>query len=425
MFIVYDFIFLVFALVCLPLYLFKKKFHKGFLARLGMLPKELKLDRPIWIHAVSVGEVMSIKKMLEELRLAYPGKKFVISTVTPTGNKIARGIAKAEDLVTYLPLDLSFIVRPVIDKINPCLFIIAETEIWPNLISCLYKKNIPVMIVNARISGRSFKGYLSVKYLLRPILEKINQCCAQSETDAQRLLCLGVNKDKLRITGNLKFDSLISGKAGVDCRAKLRLMPKEKLFIAASTHPGEEEIILAAFTRLKEGAPDLRLLIAPRHPERSPQICELVKKSGFWPRRTGSLDKEESDRQEDETVFILDTIGELIGFYAIADIVFVGGSLVKKGGQNILEPASLGKPVLFGPYMFNFRDIAGMFLKAEAALAVHNGEELKEKIEYLLGYPSKIDEMAKKARGLIAQNQGATKRNLESIRIILEGAEKR
>jgi len=421
MFIIYDFVFLLFAFVCLPLYLLKKKFHKGFLARLGMLSEGLSLDRPIWIHAVSVGEVMSIKKMLEELKLAYPGKKFVISTVTPTGNKIARGIARPSDFVTYLPLDLSFIVRPVIDKINPCLFIIAETEIWPNLISCLYKKNIPVMIVNARISERSFKGYLSVKYLLRPILEKINQFCAQSETDAQRLLCLGVNKDKLRITGNLKFDSLTLAKAGVDYRAKLGLGAKEKLFIAASTHSGEEEIILAAYAKLKEGSPDLRLLIAPRHPERSPQVCGLVKKTGFWPLRIGSLGKEKSGRQEDEAVFILDTIGELIGFYAIADIVFVGGSLVKKGGHNILEPASLGKPVLFGPYMFNFRDIAGVFLKAEAALAVHNGEELKEKIEYLLGNHSKIDEMARRGRELISENQGATKRNLESIRKILEG----
>lgn len=425
MFIIYDFVFLLFAFVCLPLYLLKKKFHKGFLARLGLLPENLGLDRPIWIHAVSVGEVMSIKNMFEELRLAYPGKKFVISTVTPTGNKIARGIAKAGDLVTYLPLDLSFIVRPVIDKINPCLFIIVETEIWPNLISCLYKKNIPVMIVNARISGRSFKGYMSVRYLLRPVLEKISRFCAQSETDGQRLLCLGVNKDKLQITGNLKFDSLTLAKAGVDYRAKLRLGSKEKLFIAASTHPGEEEIILAAFTRLKEGAPDLRLLIAPRHPERSPQICDLVKKAGFWPLRISFLDREKSERYEDEAVFILDTIGELIGFYAIADIVFVGGSLVKKGGQNILEPASLGKPVLFGPYMFNFRDIAEMFLKAEAALAVHNGEELKEKIEYLLGYPSKIDEMARRGRELIAENRGATKRNLESIKVILEGAGKK
>ena len=391
---------------------------------MGMLPKELNLDNPIWIHAVSVGEVMSIKKMLEELRLAYPGKKFVISTVTPTGNKIARSIARPQDFVTYLPLDLSFIVRPVIHNINPCLFIIAETEIWPNLIDCLHKKNIPVMIVNARISGHSFKGYLGIKYLLQPVLEKISQFCAQSETDAQRLLCLGVNKDKLRITGNLKFDSLISGKAGIDYRVKLGLNAKEKLFIAASTHPGEEEIILAAYIKLKEGTPDLRLLIAPRHPERSLEICALAKKAGFWPQMTSSLGKEKSGRQEDETVFVLDTIGELINFYAIADIVFVGGSLVKKGGHNILEPASLGKPVLFGPYMFNFRDIAEMFLKAEAALAVHNGEELKEKVEYLLRYPSKIDEMAKRAGELIAQNQGATKRNMENIKVILEGVGK-
>jgi 3-deoxy-D-manno-octulosonic-acid transferase len=388
-----------------------------------MLPVDLELNRPIWIHAVSVGEVMAIKGLLKGLREVYPQERFVISTVTPTGNKIAKGIASKSDFVTYLPLDFSFIVKKVVDKVNPSLFIIAETEIWPNLIHYFYLKNIPVVVVNGRISDRSFKGYRSIRYLLQPVLEKISLFCVQSESDAQRLFCLGVDRDKVRITGNIKFDTAdYTDKKSTDYtdyKMKLGLQDKEKLLVAGSTHHGEEEIVLIAYQELKKQFTDLRLLIAPRHPERSDEIANLIKKFGF---KFEMLSRRIDRGVSRETIFILDTIGELLSFYAIADIVFVGGSLVKKGGHNILEPASLGKPVLFGPYMFNFRDIAEMFLKAEAALVVDNEQDLVEKVEQLLRYPAKIDEMARRAKGLITENQGATKRNLESIKIILEGA---
>lgn len=422
--IIYNFIFLLFALVYLPVYLFKGKFHRGFLLRLGMLPNGLNLDKPIWLHAVSVGEVMSIRRLLEELRAAYPRKRFVISTVTPTGNKIAKSIAGENDFVTYLPLDLSFIIRGVIAKIKPCLFIIAETEIWPNLISCLYKKNIPVLVVNGRVSGRSFKGYRSINYLLRPVLKKISFFSVQSETDAQRLLCLGADKDKVRVSGNMKFDTKDYrgyAAAKVDYREKLGLGRQEKLFIAASTHPKEEEIVLGAYKQLKEALPDLRLMLAPRHPERAGEVSGLIKKSGLESRRISSLAKETPGQEDKQSVFILDTVGELVSFYAVCDIVFVGGSLVKKGGHNILEPAALGKPVLCGPYMFNFSDIAELFFRAQAAITVHSREELEEKVEYLLSCPQKADEMAKSAKEVILENQGATARNLEYIKNYMGG----
>ncbi len=235
MFIIYDLIFLVFAVFYLPVFLFKRKMHAGFAMRLGVLPKNLNLDRPIWIHAVSVGEAMAIKLLLEGLREVYPAKRFVISTVTPTGNKIAKGIAKENDFVTYLPLDFSFIVRRVLDKINPGLFVIAETEIWPNLIYSLYNRNIPMVVVNARISDASFRGYSAGKFLLRSLLNKISLFCVQTGRDAGRFSRLGVRDKKIKITGNMKFDAvevvLAPEKNYADWRIKLGLANEEKLLV--------------------------------------------------------------------------------------------------------------------------------------------------------------------------------------------------
>jgi 3-deoxy-D-manno-octulosonic-acid transferase len=442
MFIIYDLIFFIVATIYLPVYLFKRKFHCGFLARLGFLRGDLSLNKPIWIHAVSVGEAMAVRCLVDELRKIYPDKKFVISTVTVTGNKIAQGIAKEGDFTTYLPLDLSFIVGSVIDKLMPSLFVIAETEIWPNLITYLYRRNIPVVTVNGRVSDASFKGYSRIKFLLKPILKKMSLFCVQTERDAERLMRLGVSKDKIQVTGNMKFDASarpdirrdslsINGersrtidvkdyadfkKAHTDYRQKLGLGLSEKLLVAASTHAGEEEIILNVYQGLIREFPHLRLLIAPRHPERTPLILNLIKKFGFEIEKISLLN--ETTRQPDNqtTIFILDTIGQLIYFYALADIVFVGGSLIKKGGHNILEPASLSKPILFGPYMFNFGDIADLFLNHKAAIKVSGQTDLKTNIAELLRNPSRAIELGRRAQQLILQNQGATRRNVEYIR---------
>jgi len=417
MFILYDLIFLVISIVYLPIYLLRGKFQRGFMARLGILPKDLELNNPIWIHAVSVGEAQAVRVLVEGLRKAYPAQKFVISTVTATGNKIAKTFAKDGDLVTYLPLDFSFIVRKTINKIKPKIFILAETEIWPNLISYLYKKNIPTAVVNGRISGRSFKGYRFIKFLAQPILTKIRLFCVQTERDAERLRSLGVAADKIKVTGNMKFDITIDTQKDYSAyRLKLGLLPDEKLLVAGSTHPQEEEIILGVYQELCVTYPDLKLLIAPRHPERSADIAALIEKFGFSPVRLSSLNSRTQRTQSNSrTIFILDSIGELLNYYAIAEVIFVGGSLVKKGGHNILEPAALGKPVLFGPQMFNFWDIAELFLSAQAALVVSGPEELKTKISDLLSDPSLIAQLGKRAREVVFRNQGASPRNLEFL----------
>ena len=421
--IIYDLVFLIIGIAYLPVYVFRRKLHRGFLARLGFLPKGLSLGRPIWIHAVSVGEAMAIRGLLEGLRTIYPEKKFVISTVTSTGNAIAKAASKEGDFVTYLPLDFSLVARGVIKRLNPSAFIIAETEIWPNLIACLYKKKIPVIIVNGRISDKSFRGYLSIKFLLRPTLTKINLFCVQTKRDAQRLVRLGVNEDKINITGNMKFDSALSKMDSFQLdglRRNLGLRPSDKLWVCGSTHPGEEDMVLYAYKELQREFPDLKLLLAPRHPERSADIAKIVSSFGF---RSEFISRQPSKCSTclTQPVFILDTIGKLIYFYGIAEIVFVGGSLIEKGGHNILEPAFLAKPVLFGPYMFNFRDIADLFLKNEAAVLINSKEELQEKIKKFLQNPQDALQLGQRARDLILRNSGATKKSLELIKNNLRG----
>jgi len=422
MFIVYDFIFFIISLIYLPVYLWEKKFHRGFLARLGFLPKDLTLDHPIWIHAVSLGEALAVRGLAGRLRQAYPDKKLVISTVTSTGNKIAKGIARDGDFVTYLPLDFSFIVNSVIKKVRPALVVIVETEIWPNFISCLYKYDIPVVIVNTRISDKSIKGYTGIKLLIKPVLEKVKMFCAQTESDAERLFSLGVSKNRIRVTGNLKFDIGDSAYLKRDSsgeRLKINLGLEEKLFVAGSTHPGEEGIILNAYKDLLNEFPQLKLLIAPRHPERAGEVQRIAQNMGFAAVFISDVGRKPITENQ-KPVFILDTIGQLMGYYALAEIVFVGGSLVKKGGQNILEPASLGKPVIFGPYMFNFRDISQLFLEQEAGVLIHRKEELRGAIRDLLGNAEKREELGRRSRVLIARNQGATLRSLEYIKTVIE-----
>lgn len=439
MFLLYDLIFLIVVIIYLPVYLFKKKFHHGFFLRLGFLPENLKLDRPIWIHTVSVGEAMAAKGLVEKIKKVYPGRKLVISTVTPTGNKIARSISGGNDFVTYLPLDFSFVVSRVIDKINPALFIIAETEIWPNLITYSYKKKIPVVIVNGRISDSSFRGYRRIKFLFRPVLRKVSLFSVQTEQDADRLRCLGVGDERIRVTGNIKFDIVKNCREfKEDYREKLGIKSEDLLIVCGSTHPGEEKIILGVYRELLKDYANIRLLIAPRHPERAGDIEKFISEYGFNPVRISRLgipfvplkDKVSSQSclprtagqsSDNRTVFILDSVGELMNFYSIAGIVFIGGSLIKKGGHNILEPAFFAKPILFGPNMSNFKDISGLFLRNNACISVADKEQMRTEIKGLIDNPLKMEELGRKAKELFFENQGVTERTVELIRNIFPG----
>ena len=416
MFIVYDLIFLFLTLFYLPVYLFKRKLHHGFIRRIGFLPDNLNLDRPIWIHAVSVGEATAIKGLVSALRKIYPQKKLVVSTVTATGNKIAKTLVKEGDFLTYLPLDFSFILRRVFKRINPCIFIIAETEIWPNLITCLFKQGIPTVMVNGRISDSSYNGYRAIRFFIKQILKKITKFCVQSDTDALRLKDLGVAKDKVEVTGNVKFD--INLGAAVDAtsfRRKLGLAQNDKLLVCGSTHPKEEEIIFDAYAQLLTTLPKLKLFIAPRHPERSQDIARLAGSRGYLPLFISAIPAS-CPTYINNSVFILDSIGELFNYYSAADIVFIGGSLVKRGGHNILEPASLRKPIIFGSHMFNFRDISELFLKNKAAVMVSGPKGLAGKIREIIQQESLARELGERSYRLILENRGATSRNIQVVR---------
>lgn len=440
MFIIYDLIIItVFILWYLPGYLFRAKFHAGFMMRLGIFPRQLKdrlsRARPIWLHAVSVGEVIASRNLLEDLRREYPRKQIVVSTVTAAGNSVARKIIRQSDTVIFLPLDISFITDYAVRLVNPAVMVIMETEIWPNLIRSLNKRDIPIAMVNARISNDSFNKYRWGRFMLKPVLGMISLFCVQTKADADRFECLGAEKDKIKITGNMKFDSADLSSKTIDSshyRKNLGLENNARLFVAGSTHPKEEEIILKAYKELYEKFPDLRLLIAPRHPKRAGEIERLAVNNGFSPLRVSRLNCNDTGLPSAEggkfknlsnkgsahpgTVFILDTIGQLASFYAIADIVFIGKSLIKKGGQNILEPAFFARPILFGPYMFNFQGIAELFLAENAAVMVKDKRELIEKASFILSHPIEGVRLGSKAKELLMNNKGAARRNAGLIR---------
>ncbi len=416
--IIYDIITLLIITFYLPLYLLKGKFHKGFLARLGILPRGLNLAGAIWIHAVSLGEAVSVRGIYEGVKKEFPSKRVVFSTVTLTGNKIAKGYCRGDDFVTFLPLDFSFLVRKFIKRIKPSVFIVAETEIWPNLISCLFQEKVPIIVINARISDSSFRGYKALGMLIKPILNKVTLFCAQSEEDARRLIVLGVEDKRIEVTGNVKFDAakpLPLDFNFENYRRKLGLSKEDKVFVAASTHPLEEAQILSAYKELMGDFPNLKLILAPRHTERFGEIAALVKKCGFNPVGINSLEGKKHNISKGD-IFVLDFIGQLVYYYAIADVVFVGGSFVKTGGHNILEPAAQGKPVVFGPNMSNFRDIADLFVKNHAGIQVKDSDELRNKIKILFKKPELAVSLCRAAEALILRNKGAVARNLEYIK---------
>lgn len=421
MFIIYDIALIIFAILYIPYFIVRRKYHRDMWMRLGFLPgkaiKALEGQKPIWVHAVSVGEVMAAKPLLDELHKEFPDKKIIISTVTKTGNNIARNIARPSDIVLYFPLDLNMVVRNFVDKINPEIFILLETEIWPNTIRIVHKRRIPIIIVNGRISPRSFRRYKFVKLFLRKILKNIDMFCMQSLVDAARIVELGAKKYKVRVTGNMKFDASLIKDFFSERESLIKrtfsLNNGQKLIVAGSTHKGEEEMLLTAFKNLKPAFPKIRLLIAPRHIDRTPEIETLARSFGFKPARLSQLAIAQMSTNSD--FLILDTLGDLKTAYNLADLVFVGGSLIPRGGQNMIEPASFGKPILFGPHTFNFQDIADLFVIKGAAVLVNNEKELESSFKGLLENNNESKAMGHRAKRIVEENSGATVRNMGFI----------
>jgi 3-deoxy-D-manno-octulosonic-acid transferase len=414
----YNIFFIIFSVLYLPYFIAKGKWRGFSRQRFGVFPEEflarIKGPGTIWLHAVSVGEVIASLPLYDELRRNYPSAKIIVSTVTPTGNHIARERFKGAAVI-YLPLDISYITDKVAGIIKPKVLLIAETEIWPNLISSVKKSGAKIVIFNGRVSRNSFKNYSAVRTMLGKILRKIDLFLMQSQADAERIIYLGAPESKVKVSGNLKFDAALSGGRADEregFRKKLGLSPDESLLIAGSTHPGEEDIILGCYKQLAREFPRLRLLIAPRHAERSPAVAGCTKSAGFKPR---SVSKSDHSPSKSEEVYVLDVMGILARLYSAGDIIFMGGSLIKKGGQNPLEAAYYSKAVLFGPHMHNFEGIAGSLLSAKAAMRVADKADLIKSVRMLLHNPGGLRAMGEKARLVLEANAGVAEKDLELI----------
>ncbi len=377
-----------------------------------------KLRRPLWMQLVSVGEVVAAQPLILRMKERFPDSDWVVTTVTPAGRAVAeKNLAPLGVCVLYLPWDFQPITARAIRIIRPALFLSFETELWPVLYYQLEKAGVPVAVVNGRISARAYPRYLWVRFWMERFLHPVQLVLAQTPQDARRYAALGAAKDRIGIAGNIKWDLPVP--APVDSaeqarrRKLLGVSVQDCLWIAGSTHPGEEEIILRVYRRLRESFPGLRLALAPRHTDRTETIGQLVEKEGLrWVRKTALKD---SSPVSAGTVVLVDTVGELTALYQISDLVFVGGSLVPKGGHNLIEPAVFSKPIMTGPFLQNFQAIAEA-LRAGGGLAVVSGEtELEKTIRNLISMPGQAGELGERAYSVYRGNQGAVDRICDAI----------
>ncbi len=401
-----------------------QKYREGLGERLGRVPQRLKIVRAdekpvVWVHAVSVGEVLAVSRLVQEIDAALPGFRLLISTTTRTGQDLAR-MRFGTERVFYCPLDLHWAVRAYVKALKPRMLILAETEFWPNLLNACFRRDIPVVVVNARISDRSWPRYQMLRSLWGPILGRISTVLAQTELDAQRLIALGCDPQSTSVSGNLKFDVRAAKEA--EATKLLRVLGKNLRFlVAGSTLEGEETALLAAWPSLLATEPRLVMVLAPRHPERFAAVSTLLQNSGFaWTKRSDWKGNSTSTNApfEPGQIVLLDTIGELASAYSIATIAFVGGGLIHAGGHNPLEPAQFGVPIVMGPHYANFRAIADD-LRAHNAIRIASSDELADSIAALLSSPRDAQSMGERARHVFEQQAGATERSIEALQKIL------
>ncbi len=387
--------------------------------RWGHLPDGIDAGgRPsIWIHAVSVGEVQAARTLIPGLRARYPGHRLWLSTTTRTGRAVAAGI-EAVDGLFYFPLDLPPAVDRVLNRVQPVLFVAVDTELWPNLLRRCARHGVRTVLVNGRISDRSYPRYRLVRRWFRRVLADVDRCCAQSDESARRLVALGAPADRVVTTGNLKFDAPPPRPrpGDHDLLRSLGLTPDRPVLMAASTHTGEEGPVLDAFRRLRSRVPDLVLVLAPRHPERGAEVAGLAADRGLAAVRRSRLPEGGAGRPG---VVVLDTVGELAALFPAATVVFVGGSLAPVGGHNVIEPAAWGRPVVFGPHMENFAEIAELFIAHRAARRVSGAGALEPVLAELLADPRQCAALGTAARSLVEANRGAAARSLAEIAAVL------
>jgi len=375
----------------------------------------------IWVHAVSVGEVISAIPLIREIKGRYPSLRIVISTVTDTGQKLAR--ERISDLAypVYLPFDLALVLKKVIKSLKPRLFIVMETELWPNTFRVLRKEGIPILVVNGRISDRSFKGYKKIRFFIKEVVKWVDMFCMQEEVYKKRIRALGADEDRIMVTGNFKFDI-----TPLDRIPEWSGSLRGPVIVAGSTHEGEEDLVVSVFMRLRNEHSELNLIIAPRHPERFHKVEDMlraqglpyIKRSEMSPRATDRGQEGGENQRLSGTIIILDTIGELAPAYGMAEVAIIGGSFASHGGHNPLEPAFWGKPVVCGPHMENFPFIQDFYTERAAIKTEEEG--LYGVLNELLRSPEKRTTMGKKARLLYDEKAGAVHRAMEILELYLK-----
>src|SRR5437667_1200613 len=420
MYLAYSFLTFVIFVIVSPYFVYQAIRYKKYIGilrqRLGFLPISFNIDgeESIWIHAVSVGEVLTARAIAADLRMRYPRLRLFLSTTTLAGQQVAHRQIAHVDGVFYFPFDWTLTARRTLDLVKPRLFIMMETEIWPNLLRVCRARGVKTAVINGRISSRSYPRYRLVRPFFRQVLADIDRFCMQSEESARRLIDLGADPSRVSVTGSLKFDSLglptaSHGKPRERVLRFFRISPHRTVIVAGSTFRGEEAAVLRAFARVKKTMPGALAVLAPRQPERFGEVERLARDAGFATTRRSELPIDAEPRAD---VVVLDSIGELAQLYQLATAVFVGGSLVDQGGHNILEPAIFGKPVVFGPSMQNFKEIADTFLANDAAVQVQSDRELEEALLLLVTDPVRRARLGAAARALVEANRGATDKTL-------------
>ncbi len=410
---------------------FRSKSLVGLSERLGVVahrltPLQGTQDPIVWIHAVSVGEVAAVEPILQQIRLAEPIARIVLSTTTPTGREMVRSRHLDPDALIYFPFDLPLVVARVLDAVRPDVLVLVETELWPNLLEAARRRGVRVALVNGRVSDRSYRWAKLFRPLYRWSLSNIEVMCVQSQVDADRLADLGADASRVIVTGNSKFDEAFPTVAEAEA-AKFRqdfgFSQDAPVLVAGSTHEGEEDIVLEAFTRLRVKQADLQLVIAPRHPERGGRVEQLIHEHGYQAyRRTRALEAggqdpltPEPENDAQVCVAVLDTIGELARVFAIATVTFMGNSLVPGGGHNILQPIAQGKAALFGPHMANFRDIAAIAIREGVGIEVAGMDDLARQTQRLLNSEGDLELVAARGRRLIDKYAGASARCAQRV----------
>ncbi len=425
MLIVYNILLFIAAALIAPYSLFvivfRGKYRKSIIPKLGGRQADifagLQGNKRIWIHAVSVGEVTAAAPIAAALKQKRPDIEIILSTSTETGQHMARQIVTSADAFVYFPLDFPCVVRKAVRQAQPVVFALMETELWPNFLKTCKKQGVKILLMNGRISPRSYSRYFLTSFFWQRIFHDFSAAAMISAIDAQRIIKMGMRPDRIYILGNAKYDALAaraSDQVRQEISRRLNVRQDERFLVAGSTHPGEEEIIIDAYKQILAAHPEFRLIIVPRHIERTPSILELLRQRGLTDIIT-MTEIIKDKRRGAEKVILVDVIGELFKIYSVAAVVYCGGSLVPKGGQNILEAAAWGKVVFYGPSMDDFREEKALLESAGCGIMVQNAQDLTRKLLQELENPAALEQKGAAGKETVAANRGAAARYAQLI----------